>query len=62
MRAVLLVVGVGLGYVVGARAGRERYEQLLRLSRDIVQRPGVQTAAGVVAARAGSLVGARGRR
>ncbi|WP_213816061.1 YtxH domain-containing protein [Glaciihabitans sp. dw_435] len=29
---ILLVVGVGVGYVLGARAGRERYEQIKRLS------------------------------
>jgi len=53
------LVGVGLGYVVGARAGRERYEALLRAGRELVQRPAVQTAAGVVTAKAGSLL--RGR-
>jgi hypothetical protein len=26
-----LIVGLGVGYVLGARAGRERYEQLLAM-------------------------------
>ena len=28
-----LVVGLGAGYVLGARAGRERYEQIARAAR-----------------------------
>ncbi|PRY67902.1 hypothetical protein B0I08_10563 [Glaciihabitans tibetensis] len=29
---ILLVVGVGVGYVLGAKAGRERYESIKRLT------------------------------
>jgi hypothetical protein len=34
MRKLLLLAAVGIGYVLGARAGRERYEQI----RDAVTR------------------------
>jgi hypothetical protein len=51
------VFGLGLatGYVLGARAGRERYESLVRTFRAVKERPAVQGAAGIVAAQAGTL-------
>ena len=39
-----LVVGFGAGYVLGARAGRERYGQLEAKFREFAGRPGVQSA------------------
>ncbi|MER8234620.1 YtxH domain-containing protein [Streptomyces sp. NPDC101490] len=39
------VVGLGLGYVIGTRAGRERYEQLKKSVRDFTQNPAVRNAA-----------------
>jgi PRC-barrel domain len=37
-----LAVGLAAGYVLGARAGRERYERLAELVRRVAQRPEVQ--------------------
>jgi hypothetical protein len=37
-----LAVGLAAGYVLGARAGRERYERLAELARRVAQRPEVQ--------------------
>ncbi len=37
-----LVVGAGLGYVLGARAGRERYEDLRRAWENFLGNPQVQ--------------------
>jgi hypothetical protein len=37
-----LAVGLAVGYVLGARAGRERYERLAELARRVAQRPEVQ--------------------
>ena len=45
------LLGAAVGYVLGARAGRERYEQLLRTYQRIADHPAVQGAAGVVRAR-----------
>lgn len=49
------LLGAAVGYVLGARAGHERYEQLLRTYQRTYQRiadhPAVQGAAGVVRAR-----------
>ena len=36
-----LVVGLGLGYVLGTRAGRERYEQIKEQASKIRQSPAV---------------------
>ncbi|MDO5049803.1 MAG: YtxH domain-containing protein [Actinomycetaceae bacterium] len=36
-----LLVGAGLGYVLGTRAGRERYEQIKRQASKIRQSPAV---------------------
>jgi len=39
---ILLVVGFGVGYVLGARAGRERYEDIKRVVGDFWNSPRVQ--------------------
>lgn len=53
-RAVFLA-GAAAGYVLGTRAGKERYEQMKRLSRRVAENPTVQEAAGVLRAQAGEL-------
>jgi len=45
-------VGLGIGFVLGARAGRERYEQLRRAARKVADSPAVQQAAGALQAQA----------
>ena len=52
---VTFLVGVGAGYVLGARAGRDRYESLARAARGFADTPAVQEAAGVLQAQAASL-------
>lgn len=47
--------GVAVGFVVGARAGREKYEQLVASARRLWDHPTVQEAAGVVQAQANRL-------
>ena len=37
-----LLVGLGAGYVLGAKAGRERYQQIVEASRAFLDNPGVQ--------------------
>jgi hypothetical protein len=39
---ILLVVGVGVGYVLGARAGRERYEDIKATVGKFFDNPRVQ--------------------
>ncbi|MEV6653853.1 YtxH domain-containing protein [Streptomyces sp. NPDC051219] len=43
------VAGLALGYVLGTRAGRERYEQLKKSARQISQNPAVRNAAEAAA-------------
>ncbi|HEX5568957.1 MAG TPA: YtxH domain-containing protein [Streptomyces sp.] len=38
------VAGVAVGYVLGTRAGRERYEQLRKNARRIAENPAVRNA------------------
>ena len=46
--------GLGIGFVLGTRAGRERYEQMRRVARKIADNPTVQQAAGALQAQAAS--------
>lgn len=58
MRKLSFLLGFGIGYVLGSKAGRQRYEQLLRSWRQVRDNPSVQEAAGLVQARAENAVGA----
>ncbi len=49
--------GFAVGYLLGARAGRERYEQLTAALRSAAESPVVQSAAGVLRAQLGELGG-----
>src|SRR6201992_1193439 len=49
------LVGFVAGYVVGAAAGRERYEQIKGVSTKVAGNPAVQKATGTVGAKAGEL-------
>lgn len=42
---VTFMVGLALGYVLGTRAGRERYEELKKSARELAQNPAVRNAA-----------------
>jgi hypothetical protein len=46
---VTFVLGLALGYVLGTRAGRERYEQLKKSVREFSQNPAVRNAAEAAA-------------
>lgn len=65
MSKLTFVIGLAAGYVLGARAGRERYEQIAKSAREIAGHPAVVSArskvedligtrAGAVTARIGS--------
>jgi hypothetical protein len=47
--------GAAVGFVIGARAGRERYDQLVSAARQLRDHPTVQEAAGVVQEQANRL-------
>jgi hypothetical protein len=43
------VAGLALGYVLGTKAGRERYEQLKKSARQVAQNPAVRNTAETAA-------------
>jgi hypothetical protein len=45
-KKISLLVAAGVGYVLGARAGRERYEQIADGARRVAGNPKVQAVAG----------------
>jgi len=52
---ITFLSGLAAGFVLGARAGRERYEQLMRLGHRVADSPAAQQAAGAVQAQAAGL-------
>ncbi|MET7465995.1 YtxH domain-containing protein [Nonomuraea sp. NPDC005501] len=50
-------VGLAVGYVLGSRAGRERYEQIKKMAQRLSDDPRVQEAAGVVGAQVSKVAG-----
>jgi hypothetical protein len=48
-------VGFAVGFIVGTRAGRERYEQMVKASRKVAENPTVQKAAKTAGAKATEL-------
>ena len=51
----LFILGFAVGYVVGARAGRERYEQMKKTATQVAQSPPVQKATQVAGEKATQL-------
>ncbi|MEU6715621.1 YtxH domain-containing protein [Nonomuraea sp. NPDC046802] len=49
--------GLAIGYVLGSRAGRERYEQIKRTAQRVADNPRVQEIAGVVGAQTAKIAG-----
>ena len=47
--------GFAAGFIVGTRAGREKYDQMVKFARSTAEHPAVQQAAGVVQAQAAGL-------
>lgn len=63
---IAFFAGAALGYVLGTRAGRERYEQLAKYARQVAQNPAVRNATEtatqqgrVVAGKAAHVVSAK---
>lgn len=49
MKKLLVLAALGVGYVLGARAGRERYDQMSRAFRRVKDNPQVQEQAHHIA-------------
>jgi hypothetical protein len=53
-RAVF-AAGVAVGFIAGSRAGRERYDQIVKYSKNVMHSPPVQRASAAVSAKAADL-------
>lgn len=58
---MMFMAGAAIGYVLGTKAGRERYEQIKRLSQQVSENPNVQEAAGKIRAKGEDLAGKAGQ-
>ena len=56
MAKLSFLAGVGAGYVLGARAGRERYEQIRRAYDHAKDDPRMQSLAGTLRAQADTAI------
>ena len=63
MRArITFLAGFAVGFVAGARAGRERYEQMVKLARKAAENPTVQQVTRAAGAKATELTKAAGQK
>jgi hypothetical protein len=49
------VVGLAVGFIIGSRAGRERYDQIVKYTRKAAESPQAQRAGQVISAKATDL-------
>ena len=54
MTKTTFLLGFGAGYVLGSKAGRQRYEQIMRKGRSLMGRPEVKDATHLLKEQAGS--------
>jgi len=51
IKASVALAGLGIGYALGTRAGRQRYEDLVAIARRVTGSQTIQATAGVVQAQ-----------
>jgi hypothetical protein len=54
---LVFLAGAAAGFVLGSRAGREKYDEIVAAARRIIDSPSVQEAGGVVKAQASHFYG-----
>ena len=63
MRArITFLAGLAVGYVVGTRAGRERYEQMVKFSRKVIENPTVKQTTRTAGTKVAELSKAAGQK
>ena len=55
IKKLFFVAGAGVGYVLGTRAGRQKYDRMVAKAREVLDRPDVQEVTGAVKATANRL-------
>jgi hypothetical protein len=56
-KRLIFAAGMGVGYVLGTRAGREKFDRMVAQAHKFWESPTVQEAAGVVQAQANKVYG-----
>lgn len=56
MKKLTIAAGFAAGYLLGARAGRQRYEQLVTTARSVVSNPKVQQTSDTISHQASDLM------
>jgi hypothetical protein len=56
MNRITFTAGLAIGFVAGTRAGRERYDQMVKMARQAKESPAFQQATATARARATGLV------
>ncbi len=56
---LLFLVGLATGYVLGAKAGRERYEEILEIWNQLVNQDSLQEATEAARAKVTEVIGGR---
>jgi hypothetical protein len=59
---ITFLAGLAVGFVAGARAGRERYEQMVKLGRKVIEHPAVQQTTRTAGSKATELSKAAGQK
>lgn len=57
IRKLSFLVGLGTGYVLGAKAGEQRYAQIMDKAREIAGMPAVQEATSTLSSAASTVAG-----
>jgi gas vesicle protein len=55
MRKAMFIAGVAVGFIAGARAGRETYDKMVAYARQVAEHPKVQQATSTVQAKTADL-------
>ena len=61
-RRFTFLAGLAVGFVAGTRAGRERYEQMVKFSRKVIENPTVQQASRTAGTKVAELSRAAGQK
>jgi hypothetical protein len=59
---ISFAAGFAAGFVAGTRAGRERYDQIVKIAKQVREHPAVQQATSTVQDQAGSLISTAGQK
>jgi hypothetical protein len=62
MNRITFAAGLAIGYVAGTRAGRERYDQMVKMAKQAKESPAFQQATATAQAQATGLLNSAGKK